>query len=697
MSLAFGGEKRQMLAVFAALAPLPLPFNEVLGWGWYLLYAGLAGVYVARVRGGATRWLPGWASNLLAVAYLPFLAFDLVALSGGHAVGPVVRLGLFAVTVKLWSLVRERDKWQAVIGIFFLFLAAAATSVHLSVVVYLVAILGLGLALLARFALLHLLAGFGHRDAAAVRAPLAGFLAVSALAVVALAVPLFTVLPRVNTPYIRSGVFPGGGGEVGISGFSDEVTLDSIGLVRTSREVALRLSYEGIEPPPELRLKGAAFDRFDGRRWTAAGHGVEHHGRRGAVLDLAAAGTPRGWVDIWRQPLGAHGLPLPVETMRVEVPSRSLRLDDGGALRAGVMPRQTLRYRAGVGARPRSLAPPPVDEAAAPTLDLAGVTPRMAELAARVAGEGDAASRAEGIERHLIAEYGYSLDLVGATSASPLDDFLFVHRRGHCEYFASAMVMLLRSQGIHARLVAGFLGGEETPLGYHLVRQGNAHAWVEAYLPGEGWRFYDPTPPAGRPAVGGESLYELASQLYDTMVFQWDRYVLTYGVEDQSQLILSGLQGLWNLIRRLRGDEGGAAGDELAAAVDGGAAAAAAGVPEARGDLERRLLTALLFALAVASAVLLWRRYRRPLTATRAYGELRRHLAGRGLAVTDSLAPLALERRAAGRFPAAAAPAGRVIDLYLRESFAGEELGETERGRLADALAETRAALRRAG
>jgi len=254
VSLALGREKRQVLAVFALLAPLPLPFNAVLGWGWYLLYAAGLAVYVLQVRRGREGWLPTWASNTLALAFLPFLAFDLLALSGGRAVGPVIRLGLFAVTVKLWSLARERDKWQAVIGIFFLFLASAATSVHLSVVLYLVASVGLGLALLARFAFLHLLAGFGHRDTAAVRAPLSGFLSLSALAVVALAVPLFAVLPRVNTPYIQSGAFPGTGADVGISGFSDEVTLDSIGRVRTSREVALRLDYDGVEPPQELRL-----------------------------------------------------------------------------------------------------------------------------------------------------------------------------------------------------------------------------------------------------------------------------------------------------------------------------------------------------------------------------------------------------------------------------------------------------------
>ena len=64
------------------------------------------------------------------------------------------------------------------------------------------------------------------------------------------------------------------------------------------------------------------------------------------------------------------------------------------------------------------------------------------------------------------------------------------------------MVLMLRSQGIPARLVTGFLGGEYNPFeGYYIVRESNAHAWVEACMPGEGWRIFDPTPPAGRPVA----------------------------------------------------------------------------------------------------------------------------------------------------------------------------------------------------
>ena len=120
-------------------------------------------------------------------------------------------------------------------------------------------------------------------------------------------------------------------------------------------------------------------------------------------------------------------------------------------------------------------------------------------------GQGTAAQRARRLESHLIDNYTYTLDFVGRSPDNPIEDFLFRYRSGQCEYFASSMVLMLRSQGIPARLVTGFLGGEYNPFeGYYIVRDNNAHAWVEAYLAGAGWRIFDPTPPAGRPAAGGE-------------------------------------------------------------------------------------------------------------------------------------------------------------------------------------------------
>jgi protein-glutamine gamma-glutamyltransferase len=719
--VSFEREKRLLLGWLAILAPLPLPFNEVLGWGGYLLYALAVGAMLLRARRDPERWMPVWLANALALAYLPFLAFDLLALSDGRLVGPMLHLGLFAVAVKLWSLRRERDKWHAALGIFFLFVAAAATSVHLSVILYLLAFLGGALLLLSRFAYLHLLAGFGRRDSTGLRVPMGAFLGLSVLTAALVAVPLFALLPRVRSPYLGAGGRMALGGAIGVSGFTDEVTLDTIGSVRTSREVALRLTYDGAAPPAEIRLKGGAFDRLEGGRWSRAELRRRINGPTPQVVALRSPAQPRGTVEVWLQPLYAKGLPVPVETLRVEVPLRHLEIDEGGALSARSVLQEPLQYEVAVGGAPLSAAaepqdPEPQDEgprdggagdeapghdaqgdgaaaAVVPTLDLRGVSPRMTELAAEVAGDGPPARRAERLERFFIQEFDYTLDLVGRASEAPIEDFLFTYRRGHCEYFASAMVLLLRAQGIHARLVTGFLGGELNPLGYVVVRQANAHAWVEAWIPGEGWRIFDPTPPAGRPAMAEQGLLGLAAQVYDSLVFQWDRYVLTYGVEDQMDFT----ERVWHQVRLLIAGWTGSE-DEPAAAGEATAAAAAAPAGAAPGTgLGRHLVTLALLLVACLVLGMLWRRYRGAFTATRAYGQLRGHLARSGLPLSASTGPLALSAGAAGRWPAAAPAAARVVDLYLRESFGSEPLDDAERQELRIALEQARRALRATG
>ena len=77
---------------------------------------------------------------------------------------------------------------------------------------------------------------------------------------------------------------------------------------------------------------------------------------------------------------------------------------------------------------------------------------------------------------------------------NPMLDFLFGARSGHCEYFASAMTLVARAAGIPARFVAGYRVGEQSPFGYYVVRERNAHAWVEAWVPGQGWTTRDATP-----------------------------------------------------------------------------------------------------------------------------------------------------------------------------------------------------------
>ncbi len=688
--MSFARQKRLLLGWLALLAPVPLPFNEILGWPAVGLY--LVGVvyFLRRASADSPRWLPLWGMNVLGLAYLPLFFLDLAAGSG--LVRPVLHLGLFAVLVKLFAVVRERDKWQASIGIFFLFLAAMGTSVHPTIVLYLVAFLSLALVLLTRFAFLHVLAGFGREDPTLAHIPLRGFLFLSTAAILALAVPLFLLLPRVRAPFIvgRGGT---GGLTIEAAGFSDQVTLDSIGRIRGSREVAMRVLEEGsANPDREMRFKAASYDLYQEGTWRRSPPRGNVQRVQGFRFQLSGL-RPSHWATIWLQPLRSSSLPLPVETTLVEPRARSLQIDEGGAVSLPTTPLEVVEYRVGLARRSAVLTGSAPAGPADPSLDLHGVTPRIAALAAQVMGQGSAAERARRLEDHLTEDYTYTLNFVGRSTESPLEDFLFRYRSGQCEYFASAMVLMLRSQGVPARLVTGFLGGEYNPFeGYYIVRENNAHAWVEAYLPGEGWRIFDPTPPAGRPGEANEGGLLLARQAWDFVLFRWDRYILTFGLYDQLR-IFSGLREMWSdfwsFFKR----------DEKQEAPSPSSGLGSPGPSEARGKDERRglpdvpLPVALGLTLVAAAVWILYLRLRPPLTATTAYRPLRRRL---GSSLPPSVPPLTVRRETEARYPAAAAPAARVIDFYLRESFGGQPLEDEELEALKSALEEAEKRMRKA-
>jgi hypothetical protein len=132
----------------------------------------------------------------------------------------------------------------------------------------------------------------------------------------------------------------------------------------------------------------------------------------------------------------------------------------------------------------------------------------------------------------------YSLDPKRDERFGPVEDFLLYSQEGYCEHFATAAALLLRVAGIHTRLVGGFLQGEWNSLGrYFMVRQRDAHTWIEVYLPGSGWTTFDPTP-AGEikaflPFVSSLNRY------YDFLKLKWNRYIIRYSRYDQLRFFLS--------------------------------------------------------------------------------------------------------------------------------------------------------------
>jgi len=144
-----------------------------------------------------------------------------------------------------------------------------------------------------------------------------------------------------------------------------------------------------------------------------------------------------------------------------------------------------------------------------------------------VAGQVSTAGRAHALEVGLRTGYGYTLELPKTEERDPLTYFLFTRKMGHCEYFASAMTVMLRTLGIPSRLATGFQSGTYNPLTeLYVIRASDAHSWVEAYLPRRGWTTFDPTPPD--PGLRRASLWDKLALYADAADTFWQQWVLAY-------------------------------------------------------------------------------------------------------------------------------------------------------------------------
>jgi hypothetical protein len=139
-------------------------------------------------------------------------------------------------------------------------------------------------------------------------------------------------------------------------------------------------------------------------------------------------------------------------------------------------------------------------------------------------------------------EFEYTLDRSPTArkeaGVDPIEDFLLQNRRGHCEYFASAMALLCQSAGIRARLVTGYFAGEYNEVGgYWQFRRRHSHAWVEVYIPDRGWASFDPTP-AATTAVGEHQagLQLRLRRLVEYLHFRWSLFVVSFDTASRERI-----------------------------------------------------------------------------------------------------------------------------------------------------------------
>jgi hypothetical protein len=149
-----------------------------------------------------------------------------------------------------------------------------------------------------------------------------------------------------------------------------------------------------------------------------------------------------------------------------------------------------------------------------------------------------------------MTRFTYTLELPRETPRDPLAEFLFVRKRGHCEYFASSMAIMLRTLAIPSRVVNGFRTTEFNDVtGNYVIRASSAHSWVEAYFPGYDWVTFDPTPGASLSSATG---WDRLGLYVDAAASFWREWVINYDANHQKSLGEDAMQGSRSLLEGMR-------------------------------------------------------------------------------------------------------------------------------------------------
>jgi protein-glutamine gamma-glutamyltransferase len=363
---------------------------------------------------------------------------------------------------------------------------------------------------------------------------------------------LFVLFPRVGLSLLLMNRAHAGR----MIGFSPHVDLGEVGVLRSDPTLAMRVEIPDLpDPPPRrltLHLRGTALDAYDGRAWSQSESWRRQAESDGGVISFDRAVSPDDKVmRIDLEPIdppvifmpptasglrfksrGQLGLETPPAFRGPEGEMRYAPLDDRGLkYEIFLSHRGALTFpKLSAGEKPRYLALP------------AGLPPRIRTLAEEwTKGLATADEKANAIQRHLQnhAEYRYDLGSPSGRAKQPLDDFLFESKRGHCEFYSTAMAVLLRAVGVPTRNVTGFIGGSYNRFGhFYAVRQGDAHSWVEVYVDDQGWKTFDPTPPGdAAPRSEIDSVWAHLRDFLEATSQRWERHVVGYDLNQQVSLL----------------------------------------------------------------------------------------------------------------------------------------------------------------
>jgi transglutaminase-like putative cysteine protease len=460
---------------------------------------------------------------------------------------------IYTQALKLLSRKDMRDFIQIYILSFFHFLAGTILTVDFSYGIAFIAYVSVALWAIMVFSMKKESIEASSKDDPELVTPL--FL--SSTVIISFGIFMFTAVIFVSVPRISSGFFASGfvKPQALKSGFSDEVKLGQVGEIKLDGSPVMRVKILNENPESfheSFYWRGIALDYFDGRTWKISEADYKIYKDNGeGMIRVKEESDNLLYQEIVTEPLdtdilfavslpiGFHGVPG----------GRLQEANDSYMLASRVSYR--LKYAASSdlsAPSPEQLTKARVNypiSIARRYLQLPVLSDRIRELANQITSlDRTSYDKAASIRRYLVSNMNYTRTLQKGKSNFPVDDFLFENKAGHCEYFATAMVVLLREVGIPARIVNGFHGGEWNEYGrFFLIRESNAHSWVEVYFPEYGWVSFDPTPAGESELSASGSLFFLSSYV-DYLRYRWSRYVVDFSQRDQF-VLFQGIRSNW--------------------------------------------------------------------------------------------------------------------------------------------------------
>ncbi|HEX8185247.1 MAG TPA: DUF3488 and transglutaminase-like domain-containing protein [Blastocatellia bacterium] len=551
-------------------------------------------------RGVKRLRLREWMWRVLAFAYVPFVFVDAAMLS--NRILALVHMTLFASAAKLFQNKRDRDWVFLYLIAFFQMLLAAGLTFNATFVVALVVFLFFFISTLAAFEIRRARREVTLLDEEAVtplkqnqwvkyRAKdaggqagrgfgrvryLVGASVVQVVMVVALTLPFFFLIPRFGGGNAGRGI----GESQAITGFSNKVELGQVASIKSSPRIVMRVQLDR-QPSRYLHWRGVALERYDGRSWSLSetrenrvlvmtqdgrfnGHpsGADSQFNRQYQWGYSAADRQNSIEQrIILEPLDTPTLFAAQKPVQVYGPIGMLRRDrltdalaaDGLRGRTNYIVWSDISVPSEQDLRADSPALSPKEIKEVNTRLPRKIDPRIEQLAHDITRNAPTPyDKVKAIEGELKTRFGYTLDL-SIKGSDPLAEFLFDVREGHCEYFATAMVIMLRTLSIPARIVNGFQMGEYNDINHlYTVRESDAHSWVEVYFPrSQTWVEFDPTPAAGINDYSQGGLLARLRKYMDAMEVFWLDYIVTLDSEEQASMMVSLQQRLLSIKDRL--------------------------------------------------------------------------------------------------------------------------------------------------